>query len=292
MQFRISSIEGNHQKLDGGAMFGNAPKAIWSQWAPVDELNRIELACRSLLIETPEHKILCETGIGAFFEPKLAQRYGVQNNDEHLLLNNLNLLGINHTDIDYVILSHLHFDHAGGLLPKYTDILNGKNELLFPNAKILIGKEAYERCINPHPRDKASFIPLLSSLLKDSDRVILINGSTAPGIYEENLSFKYSNGHTPGQMHTLFKGTENSVFFCGDLIPGCSWLHIPITMGYDRYPELLIDEKKNIYSEAIPSKWWMFYTHDSQYCVSKCSYDDRGRVVPTEAQDKIVQMIL
>ena len=88
----ISSIEGNKQLLDGGAMYGNAPKAVWQKWSPPDELNRIQLACRSLLIETDNHKILCEAGIGAFFAPKLAERYGVTPPGRHVLLEELKKL--------------------------------------------------------------------------------------------------------------------------------------------------------------------------------------------------------
>ncbi|MEM7646978.1 MAG: MBL fold metallo-hydrolase, partial [Pseudomonadota bacterium] len=110
---KLSSVEGNRQWLDGGSMFGNAPRAVWEKWTEVDSLGRIPLACRCLLIETDNQKILCEAGIGAFFEPKLAERFGVQNPDRHLLLENLESLGHSPESIDYVILSHLHFDHAG-----------------------------------------------------------------------------------------------------------------------------------------------------------------------------------
>src|SRR5215208_6007317 len=114
----LYSIEGNTIKLDGGAMFGNVPKALWNQWIPADENNRIPLACRALLIQEDQKTILLETGIGSFFNPTLRERYGVQES-EHVLLNSLKKFGIEDTDIDFVILSHLHFDHAGGLLTAY-----------------------------------------------------------------------------------------------------------------------------------------------------------------------------
>src|SRR5437868_1503885 len=100
-------------------MFGNAPKAVWQKWCTADADNRIELACRALLVEIDGNKILCETGIGAFFEPKLAERYGITS-PKHELLDSLNALGVNHNDIHCVVLSHLHFDHAGGLLPAFS----------------------------------------------------------------------------------------------------------------------------------------------------------------------------
>ena len=109
---KLDSVLGNSQRLDGGAMFGNAPKALWTRWAQPDEENRIPLACRALLIEDGDRKILLETGIGAFFEPRLRERFGVVEGD-HVLLSSLSALGLTHQDIDVVVLSHLHFDHAG-----------------------------------------------------------------------------------------------------------------------------------------------------------------------------------
>ncbi len=110
------SLLGNSQKLDGGAMFGNAPKAMWEKWVQVDEQNRIDLACRALLVEGINGKrVLFETGVGAFFEPKLRERFGIQQAG-HVLLDELAKIGFTDADIDVVVLSHLHFDHAGGLL--------------------------------------------------------------------------------------------------------------------------------------------------------------------------------
>ena len=109
MERRLYSMEGNRQKLDGGSMFGNAPRALWERWAPTDDRHRIELACRCLLIREPDRLILLEAGIGAFFEPKLKDRFGVQE-DHHVLLQSLAAVGVSHTDIDVVVLSHLHFE--------------------------------------------------------------------------------------------------------------------------------------------------------------------------------------
>jgi glyoxylase-like metal-dependent hydrolase (beta-lactamase superfamily II) len=113
----ITSIEGNTQKLDGGSMFGNAPRALWQRWIEPDELNRIPLACRAMLVQesNPKRNILVETGVGAFFSPEMKDRYGIQE-PEHCLINNLQAAGVSHEEIDIVLLTHLHFDHAGGLL--------------------------------------------------------------------------------------------------------------------------------------------------------------------------------
>src|SRR5690606_35013925 len=142
MAMELIAIEGNHQKLDGGAMFGHAPKALWQKWASPDEHNRIDLACRALLIKHNGKNILLETGIGAFFSPEMKGRYGVVE-QQHVLLENLAKHGLNHEDIDAIILSHLHFDHAGGLLAAWQE--NTAPVLLFPNARIYVGKAQWQR---------------------------------------------------------------------------------------------------------------------------------------------------
>src|ERR1700742_439044 len=171
---KLWSILGNSQKLDGGAMFGNAPKAMWSKWLAPDADNLVPLACRALLVDDLAGKtVLFETGIGAFFEPKLRERYGVME-DRHVLLESLRAAGFSHEDIDVVVISHLHFDHAGGLLAEWKP--DSAPSLLFPNATFVVGKKAFERALHPHPRDRASFIPELPKLLQDSGRLELVDG--------------------------------------------------------------------------------------------------------------------
>lgn len=276
----LFSIDGNRQWLDGGAMYGNAPKAVWSKWSPPDDKNRIALSCRCLLAEIGGQKVLCETGIGAFFEPRLAERFGIENSSQHVLLENLKKLQIEPDQIDFVILSHLHFDHAGGLLPTYKDTQRVGHHLVFPKAKFLVSKEALARATDPHPRDKASFIPELTQLLLDSGRLIIVNSETVSGFFDKQISFKLSHGHTPGQMHTMLTGPNASIVFAGDLVPGTTWVHAPITMGYDRNPEMLINEKLELYADVTRNKRWLFYTHDTEYCASQISKSESGKFEP------------
>src|SRR5690242_12505488 len=129
MSRTITSVLGNSQRLDGGAMFGNAPKPMWEKWIAPDEANRIPLACRCMLVRDGERLILFVTGIGAFFSPQMRERYGVVE-DRHVLLESLPALGIAPEQIDVVVLSHLHFDHAGGALAVWKD--GAAPALVFP----------------------------------------------------------------------------------------------------------------------------------------------------------------
>lgn len=275
MSVRAFDILGNGQRLDGGAMFGNAPKAMWERWFPTDEHNRIAIVCRALLIEAEGRRVLLETGIGNFFEPALKERYGVLE-DEHVLLSSLAKRGLSDADIDFVILSHLHFDHAGGLLNSF--VAGRVPELLFPNARFITSQTAFARAEQPHPRDRASFIPELPNLLRQSGRLLLVEAEqSAHPELGSSFQFRQSFGHTPGMLHTLVQGAEQSLFFCADLVPGTAWLHLPITMGYDRHAETLIDEKTAWFPELMRAQTWLFFTHDPTCAMARLEQDERGR---------------
>lgn len=262
-------------------MFGNAPKAVWEKWSPADDLNRIELACRALLASPLGGKtVLFETGIGAFFEPKLRERYGVQE-PRHVLIDSLREAGFEHEDIDVVVLSHLHFDHAGGLLAPWSE--GRAPELLFPNATFVVGASHWERARHPHPRDRASFIPELPGLLEASGRLEIVSGEHSRAL-GESVRFSFSDGHTPGLMLAEIVGPERidgkphgGLVFCADLIPGRSWVHVPITMGYDRNAELLIDEKRAFLEDKLARNVHLFFTHDPQCAMAQVTRDEKGR---------------
>jgi glyoxylase-like metal-dependent hydrolase (beta-lactamase superfamily II) len=271
---QLYSVLSNAFKLDGGAMFGNAAKAVWERWLPADDHNRIRLATRALLLISKKETILFETGIGGYMDPKFRDRYGV---DEpgHVLLESLSQKGVSPADVTHIICSHLHFDHAGGLLSTWKE--GREPKLLFPNAQYYVGEEAWERANHPHPRDRASFIPQLQDKLAQSKRLTLIRKGTVISFDEFELRFFHSDGHTPGLLCSDLLFGNDRLVYASDLIPGRFWVHLPISMGYDRFPELLIDEKSALLTSMAKENSWLFYVHDPDFAVSQVRVDDERK---------------
>jgi glyoxylase-like metal-dependent hydrolase (beta-lactamase superfamily II) len=210
--------------------------------------------------------------VGAFFDPKLKDRYGVVE-EEHMLLKNLESLGLSHKDIDTVILSHLHFDHAGGILSAFDE---GEPQLLFPKANFYTSQENWKRSCSPHPRDRASFIPRINEVLEKSGRLNLINTEKHPDL-DFGLSFHFVHGHSPGLMLSEITLESGPLVFVSDLIPALPWVHTSISMGYDRYPELVVDEKTVFLKDMLKRKGKLFFTHDPSVSCATIHCNEKGK---------------
>ncbi len=270
----ITPLLGNSQRLDGGAMFGNAPKAMWEHWAAPDDLNRIPLATRAVLVqEDSGRNVLLEAGVGAFFPPELRERFGVVE-EHHVLLDALAGLGVAPADVDVVVLSHLHFDHAGGVLAAWQP--GAAPSLVFPSARYVVSRAALDRAVSPTPRDRSSFVPELPALLRATGRVETVVGQFS-AVLGPAYRFHYSDGHTPGLLMTELAGPDGPVVYASDLVPGVPWVHVPITMGYDRFPELVVEEKAAFLADMAERSATLVLTHDPVTAAARVVRDDRGR---------------
>jgi glyoxylase-like metal-dependent hydrolase (beta-lactamase superfamily II) len=269
----LTTVFGNSQRLDGGAMFGNAPRAMWERWIRPDDRHRIPLACRCLVMRDGGRTVLFETGIGTFFDPALRDRYGVVE-DHHVLLDSLAAIGVTPDAIDVVVLSHLHFDHAGGALAAWQ--AGEPPRLAFPRASYVVGADAWQRARVPHPRDRASFVAALPGLLEATGRLELVAGDRSATL-GDGVRFHRSDGHTPGLLLAEIAMTDGPVVFVADLIPGRPWVHLPITMGYDRWPERLVDEKAALLADLLARRGRLFFTHDPEIAMGRVARDSNGK---------------
>ncbi|MCC7430439.1 MBL fold metallo-hydrolase [bacterium] len=235
-------------------MFGNVPKVLWSKTNPSDELNRIDLALRSLLIFDDKSVILVDTGIGQKWTERSQEIYKIDFSTYNLE-SSLAKFGFTKDDVSGVILTHLHFDHAGG--STYT---NETGEILptFPNAKYYVHKKNWEHANNPSEREKASYLKENFVPLYGQGKLELLETTD----FAENIELLESNGHTIGMHCVKISDKKNTVVYCADLIPTSSHVPVPFTMGYDIQPLVIIEEKKKILAQAVKENWILFFEHD------------------------------
>ncbi|MFN8847985.1 MAG: MBL fold metallo-hydrolase [Bdellovibrionales bacterium] len=249
--------------LDGGAMFGTVPKVLWEKNIPADDKNRIPMEARALLLKKQGHNVIIDCGNGSDFIAKYGEKLGTKfqemyNVDDSgpSLLGSLKAHGLNPEDIHHVILTHLHFDHAGG----GTKAVDGKLVPTFPKAQYYIQKKNLETAQKPNLREKASYFPANFQPLIEANCLTILDGeieNLLPGI-----SVSISNGHTQGQQIVKISDHNNSLVYCADLIPTSSHVRLAWVMGYDLSPMMLIEEKQRLLQMAAEKKWYLFFEHD------------------------------
>ena len=204
-----------------------------------------------------------------------------------MLLENLAHVGVGPADVDVVVLSHLHFDHAGGVLSAFDP--DQRMQLVFPHAHYVVGQRAFERAVAPHARDRASFIPELPQLLQDTGRLELVPDPEGDVVavsraLGKDYPLHFADGHTPGLMMAEIPSEHGPLLYASDLIPGASWMHLPITMGYDRYPERLIEEKEALLNDLEARGGGVFFVHDPSVAWARVARDERGRFFGADPQ--------
>lgn len=265
-RYEIRSVVNGWIRLDGGAMFGVVPKVLWEESADVDDQNRILLATRSLIAINRQDRrtIVVDTGCGSKWAATKAERYGIRFEPD-ALVRALAESGLITGDVTDVVVSHLHFDHNGGLTRWY-DEPGERTELSFPNAAHWIHRRHWEHAQSPHIKDRASFLREDWSGLAKAGVLRLLEGdnpeSTIPGV-----RWVVSNGHTPFQIHPYFEGGGGggSLLFTGDIIPMIAHLRQAWVMAYDMLPMTTIEEKGRFSSAAIRDRTWLAFPHDPRF---------------------------
>jgi glyoxylase-like metal-dependent hydrolase (beta-lactamase superfamily II) len=251
--FEVSIIRECTYKLDGGAMFGVVPKPLWNKLLPADDLNRIVLSCNLLLIETGHKRVLVDTGMGDRWEGKERDRYEVITKVNYD--NVLSEVGLSNDDIDVVIISHLHFDHAGGA----TRVANGKLVPTFSKAKYYAQRGEWEFAHNANARARASYRADDFEPLREHGKLELIDGDTeiVSGIWA-----RLTGGHTSHHQVVTFESAGNKGVFFADIMPTKSHVSPPWVMGYDHYPLASCDIKSEYLAKACAENWLVVFDHE------------------------------
>lgn len=266
-EFELIPLSDGAFRLDGGAMFGVVPKPLWERRAPADDKNRISLGMRPLLVKTKTQRILIDAGCGDKMSAKDTAIYAIDR--AHNLDHSLAAAGLAAADIDVVIASHLHFDHAGG----FTKIVDGKVVPRFPNARYKIRHSEYVDATHPHERNHASyfaenFIPLVDAGVVDFHDD---DGELLPGIRAER-----TGGHTMHHELIKIQSGGRTAVFTADLMPTSAHVDLAWIMGYDLYPMDTLNFKRQFLAKAVKDEYVIFFEHDPAM-VAGIIRDDQGR---------------
>ena len=252
----LHTLETGFFRLDGGAMFGSVPKPLWSRTHPPDDRNRIRLGLRCLLAEGHGRRVLVDDGIGAKFSDKLADIYAVDHGT-HTLEGSLAALGLSVNDITDVVLTHLHFDHAGGSTRREGDRLVPR----LPRAAFHVQRRNLENAKAPNPRERASYLAENFVPLEEAGLLRTREGAAEPW---PGFQLLPADGHTRGQQLVRIHGPEGALYYVAELIPTVAHVRIPFVMGYDVAAIETMEEKRALIGRAAAERAWICLEHDPQ----------------------------
>jgi glyoxylase-like metal-dependent hydrolase (beta-lactamase superfamily II) len=274
----ITVISDGLQRLDGGAMFGVVPRVLWERKLPADDRNRIRLGMNCLLVDGPEGRTVIETGAGGKDNAKFRDIYGIERDGG--LPRRLADRGAPAETIDRVVLTHLHFDHAGGATTWADD---GETAVpTFPNATYWIHRGEFDDAMNPNARNAASYLKRNYAPLVEADSVRWIED----GEEHEGIRIFGTPGHT---RHHVSVGVDDGegrlVVFLGDLCPTTHHLPDPWIMAYDLYPVTTLETKQRFLAEVHDRGWLCAFVHDADHPLAWLARDERGRHARDEERD-------
>lgn len=264
---RLTMINGGDFRLDGGAMHGVVPKAIWSRLVSCDDANRCTYSTNCLLVETGGKRVLVDTGNGDKFPPKLKDIYGIDH--DRSIGDALAEIGVEPASIDVVIMTHLHFDHSGGTTRRSASGF----EPVFENAEHVVQEAELHAALHPHERNRASYLaenvePLLAAGLL---RPVRGRAEVAPGV-----SVVPTPGHSRGHQSVLIDGGDEKALFLGDVIPTSVHVRLPFIMGYDLDVEATLESKRRLLERAEDERWLLLFGHDRHHGAT-VARDDKGQ---------------
>ncbi|MBT7851513.1 MAG: MBL fold metallo-hydrolase [Formosa sp.] len=271
---KLYSINVGNFKLDGGAMFGVVPKAIWNKTNPADENNMIDIASRCLLIEDGNRLILIDTGMGDKQSDKFYSYYFRWGN--HSLDGGLASHGFSRDDVTDVFLTHLHFDHCGGCIQWNTN--KSGYEVAFKNAVFWSNKNHWKWATNPNKRERASFLTENIIPIETSGQLKHIPVPESDILHNTDLGFDvfFANGHTDKQMIPMISYKGKTICFMADLLPTVGHISLPFVMGYDTRPLLTLDEKDRFLKLAADKNYYLFLEHDAHNEVITVKHTEKG----------------
>ena len=276
-KYDLYSVETSEFGLDGGAMFGIIPKPVWEKKVPADELNRVNMVTRSLLLVSDEKKILIDTGNGTKWEEKYKQIYDI-NTDQYNIEKSLGKYGFSSEQITDVICTHMHFDHIGG----NTKIKSGEVVPTFPNAKYWISEENWKLANHPSQKDAGSFVEHDWKVLAENQMIEIIDGREP---FIEGIETFVTHGHTPGLLHPIVSDGSNKLFYGADIFPMVAHIPIPWVMAYDVQPVVTMEEKQKLLQKMEREDWILFFEHDPH--IQACSVHKDGKHYKLNKEIKI-----
>lgn len=262
--FSLSTVVFGTFRLDGGAMFGSVPKNLWNQKIAADEENCIPLATRCLIIQDKDRKFLVDVGNGEKWGDKPRKIFKIRNYS-------FAELKFEPESITDIILTHLHFDHAGGI-SRYRTGSTTEVELVYPSARVFLQEANWKNARNPSLKERASYLPENVEILKDAKlELVRDEAEIYPGIFVHRV-----DGHTIGQQWIEVRGKERSVVFPTDLIPTSHHVPLAYHMGYDACASTLLQEKESFLSLAVERNWIVVFEHDPAVSAATIKRDERG----------------
>lgn len=267
-----------HVRLDGGAMFGVVPKVLWARTQDVDEQNRILMAMRTLLAvnKAASRIMLVDTGAGSKWTREAADRYAIET-DRNAIDAALSEIGADRAAVTDVVVTHLHFDHGGGMT-EWVGEHGGDLQPCYPNARHWIHQRQLLHAQKPSRRDQASYHAIDYEELAKRELLTVVDGDPPPSVIP-GVEWWVSDGHTPGQLLPHFRtlGDEPELLFVGDIIPTAA--HLPATwvMGYDLYPLTTLAEREKVHHHCRRDGLRLAFPHDASRGVISVSFDEKGR---------------